>query len=240
MEMIQKEKKNMRVLRAAAIASILFAASGTSVWANPTAAELDSRIWEANEVLKELAAIPEQRVPPDLLRQAKAVAVFPNTVKAGFIMAGQFGRGVILHRNEETGKWTAPAFFRISGGSVGFQIGGQASDIVLVITNERGVLGVLENKFTLGVDGSVAAGPVGRDAEAKTDWQLKASVLSYSRTKGLFAGVAVDGMVINQDREANSAYYGAGTEARTILMERKVAPTPEGEKLLATLEKLAA
>lgn len=230
----------MRFMRAAVAASVLILGSGTAVWPSPTAAELDSRIWEANEVLKEFAQIPEQRIPPDLMRQAKAIAVFPNTVKAGFIAAGQFGRGIIVRRDEETGKWTAPAFFRISGGSFGFQIGGQASDIVLVITNERGVLGVLQNKFTLGVDGSVAAGPIGRDAEAKTDWQLKASVLSYSRSKGLFAGVAVDGMVINQDQDANTAFYGAGNNADAILMQKTVSPTPQGEKLIATIDKLSA
>lgn len=200
------------------------------------AADLNSRIREANEVLKEFSAIPEHRIPPDLLRKAKAIAIFPNTAKAGFVVAGQFGRGVVLVRREDS-SWTAPAFFRISGGSVGFQIGGQTSDIILVVTNDRGVRGLLENKFTLGADASVAAGPAGRDAEAKTDWQLKASILSYSRSKGLFAGVSVDGMVINQEKEDNAAYYNrTGITAQEILLDGKVKPSDEAKKLIATIE----
>ncbi len=227
------------VIRSTALAAVLSLVASWGAFA-ATTTELNGRIWESGAVLKEFSAIPEQRVPPDLLRRAKALAIFPNTVKAGFVAAGQFGQGVLLVKDEGSGQWTAPAFFRISGGSVGFQIGGQASDIILVITNDRGVHGIIENKFTLGVDGSVAAGPVGRDAEAKTDWQLKANVLSYSRTKGLFAGVSVDGMVINQDRESNASYYGAGMDANAILMEKKAPPTDEGKKLIETIKGLAA
>lgn len=203
------------------------------------AGDLNTRIWEANEALKEFFSIPEHRIPPDLLRKAKAIAIFPGTAKAGFIVAGQFGRGVVLTRKEDGG-WSAPAFFRISGGSVGFQIGGQASDIILVVTNDRGVRGLLDNKLTLGADASVAAGPAGRDAEAKTDWQLKASILSYSRSKGLFAGVSLDGMVINQEKEDNAAYYNqTGITAEEILIEGKVGPSEEAKKLIATIQTYA-
>ncbi len=204
------------------------------------AADLDNRIWESKEILKEYMQMPEQdRIPSSLLKSAKAIAIFPSMVKAGFVVAGQYGNGVVLVRDEATGKWSAPAFYRMSGGSVGFQIGGQASDAVLVITNERGVRGFLENKFTLGVDASVAAGPVGRDAEGKTDWQMKSSVYSYSRSRGLFAGVALDGMAINEDRDANSSYYGAGSNSESILMKRSVQASDKGKELIETLAQYA-
>lgn len=205
------------------------------------AADLDSRLWESKEILKEYMQMPEQdRIPSSLLKSAKAVAIFPNMIKAGFVVAGQYGDGVVLVKDEATGEWSAPAFFRMSGGSVGFQIGGQASDAVLVITNERGVRGFLENKFTLGADASVSAGPVGRDAEGKTDWQMKSSVYSYSRSRGLFAGVALDGMVINEDRGANTSYYGSGGSAESILMRRSVRPTEKGQDLITTLAQYTA
>ena len=196
---------------------------------------LDNRIWESNEVIKEFYSIPETEIPPSLLKQAKAIAIFPNTAKAGFVVAGQFGNGVIL-RKDDKGVWSAPAFFRISGGSVGFQIGGQASDIILVVTTDRGVQGVLQNKFTLGADASVAAGPKGRDADASTDWKMKANIISYSRSKGLFAGVSVEGMVINQDKESNASFYGPDVDANAILMEGKGKKSPEAEKLIETIE----
>ncbi len=205
------------------------------------AADLDNRIWESKEILKEYMQMPEQdRIPSSLLKSAKAVAIFPSMIKAGFVVAGQYGDGVVLVKDEATGKWSAPAFYRMSGGSVGFQIGGQASDAVLVITNERGVRGFLENKFTLGADASVSAGPVGRDAEGKTDWQMKSSVYSYSRSRGLFAGVALDGMVVSEDKDANSSYYGSGSYAESILMKRTVQPSDKGKELIETLAQYAA
>lgn len=204
------------------------------------AADLDNRLWESKQILNEYMQMPEQdRIPASLLKSAKAIAIFPSMLKAGFVVAAQYGNGVVLVKDEATGKWSAPAFYRMSGGSVGFQIGGQASDAVLVITNERGVRGFLENKFTLGADASVSAGPVGRDAEGKTDWQMKSSVYSYSRSRGLFAGVALDGMVINEDKDANTSYYGAGSGADSILMKRSVQPSTKGKELIETLSKYA-
>jgi lipid-binding SYLF domain-containing protein len=160
-------------------------------------------------------------------------------VKAGFVVAGQYGNGVVLVKGED-GTWSAPAFFRISGASVGFQIGGQASDAVLVISNERGVKALLENKFTLGVDASVAAGPVGRDAEGKTDWQMKSSVYSYSRSRGLFAGVAMDGMVINEEKDANTSYYGAGNTADSVLFKKSAQASEKGKELIQALTQYAS
>ncbi|MBP9732991.1 MAG: lipid-binding SYLF domain-containing protein [Candidatus Omnitrophica bacterium] len=204
------------------------------------AADLDNRLWESKQILNEYMQMPEQdRIPASLLKSAKAIAIFPSMLKAGFVVAAQYGNGVVLVKDEATGEWSAPAFYRMSGGSVGFQLGGQASDAVLVITNERGVHGFLENKFTLGADASVSAGPVGRDAEGKTDWQMKSSVYSYSRSRGLFAGVALDGMVINEDKDANTSYYGAGSGSESILMKRSVKPSPKGKELIETLSKYA-
>ena len=226
-----------RVIAACAAFSILSA--GVSL-AAVTQSELDNRIWESKEVIEEFRAMPEDGIPPSLLQKAKAIAIFPNTVKAGLFAAGQFGQGVVLTRDDKTGEWSAPAFYRISGGSFGLQVGGQSSDIILVVTNDRGVQGLLRNKFTLGADASVAAGPAGRDAEAMTDWHLKANILSYSRSKGLFAGVSVDGMMVNQDREANELYYGGAITAEDILINRKVKPADKSKELIEELKRYTA
>lgn len=199
--------------------------------------EFDGRIWDATEVLEEYSTMPEKAIPESLLANAKAIAIFPGMVKAGFIFAGQFGNGVILRR--EGDGWSAPAFFRMSGGSVGFQMGGQSSDSILIITSERGLKGLLENKLTLGADASVAAGPTGRDAEAKTDWQMTASIYSYSRNRGLFAGVSLDGMVINQDKKANASYYGNHLTAEKILYSDSIKLSQESARLVSILKKLS-
>jgi lipid-binding SYLF domain-containing protein len=199
------------------------------------ASELDEKIWEAGQVLEEYMQMPEQKIPKSLLANAKAIAIFPSMIKAGFILAGQYGEGVVLYKNDETGSWSAPAFFRMSGGSVGFQIGGEASDAILVITSERGVRGLLQNKFTLGADASVAAGPTGRDAEARTDWKMKSTVYSYSRSKGLFAGVSLDGVVINEEESKNIKRYGAAAEQ--VLLGGDIQPDAKGKKLIDIVQK---
>lgn len=196
---------------------------------------LDTRIVESKEVLSEFLAIPEDGIPPSLFKSAKAIAIFPNMVKAGFIVAGQYGEGVVLYKNA-SGEWSAPAFFRMSGAGVGFQIGGQATDVVLVVTNERGVEALLKNKFTLGADASVAAGPVGRAADASTDWKMKASIFSYSRSKGLFAGVSLEGVAVNQNRDANALYYGEPYTAENILIERKAPVSNVAKELIQILQ----
>lgn len=223
------------MIKRSILAAILAIGFAMPAHAIESKADLNNRLGEVDLVLKEFFAMPEDKIPPDLLRKAKAIAIFPNTAKAGFVVAGQYGRGIVMTR-DASGNLSAPAFFRISGGSVGFQIGGQASDIILVVTNDRGVNGLLQNKFTVGADASAAAGPVGRDADASTDWQMKASILSYSRSKGLFAGVSVEGMVINQEKDDNSTYYGEGTTAQDILVDRKVKASSEGAKIASTIE----
>lgn len=197
---------------------------------------LHQRILDADAVMKEFLQVPEKSIPPSLLGQAKAIGIFPGVAKAGFIVAGKFGQGIMIHKDPNTGRWSAPAFFKIAGGSVGWQLGADVTDLILVVTNERGVNALLENKFTLGADLNVAAGPLGRNAEANTDWKLTANVLSYSRSKGLFAGVSLKGTVISQDQESNDAYYGAGVTANEILFSGKVQPTPQAQKLIQTIQ----
>lgn len=224
----------MKRVWAAAVVAAGIAASAAA-WA-ASGAELDGRIKESTEVLKEYFLIPEQRIPKGLLQNARAVAIFPSLVKAGFVLAGQYGNGIVIRR-DESGNWSAPAFYRMSGAGIGFQIGGQASDAILVINSDRGADAFLRNKVTLGADASVSAGPVGRDAEAKTDWQLKSGIFSYSRSKGFFAGVSLDGMVVRADENANQVYYG--TNAETVLRSSQVKPTDEGKRFADALTAYA-
>jgi lipid-binding SYLF domain-containing protein len=145
--------------------------------------------------------------------------VFPNTIKAGFMVGGMRGRGVLSVRGE-SGTWSAPAFLTLTGGSFGLQIGGQAADLVLVIMNRRGLENLVRNQLKIGADAGVAAGPVGRDAQASTDIQMRAQILSYSRSRGLFAGVTINGSTIRQDRNANARFYGRPLDTKQIVFER--------------------
>jgi len=165
-----------------------------------------SRVQSAAAVLSEIMEIPEDCVPPSLLNNSRAVAIIPGMLKAGFVIGGRYGEGVLMVRNSR-GRWGNPLFVRIYGGSVGWQVGAQATDVILVFKTMRGVDAVTSGKFTLGLDASVAAGPVGRHAEAGTDVQLRAEILSYSRSRGLFAGVALEGAAIQIDYGANAAFY---------------------------------
>ena len=167
------------------------------------------------QVLKEIMGAPDKGIPGDLLAKAECVAVFPKVVKAGFILAGQGGRGVASCRI--SAGWSAPAFFEIKGGSVGLQIGGQATDFVLLFMNEGGMQSLLSDKFELGGDASVAAGPVGRTTSATTDIKMDAQILSYSRSKGLFAGVSLKGSVISPEKSDMKGTYGEGVTAQTVL-----------------------
>ncbi|UCC66071.1 MAG: lipid-binding SYLF domain-containing protein, partial [Deltaproteobacteria bacterium] len=169
---------------------------------------LDNRINECAEVLNELMDVPESRIPHKLMRQCEAIAIFPSVVKAGFIIGGRGGKGVVVARDETTGEWGAPAFYTLGGASVGFQIGAQVIDLILIIPTRRVLRGLVRDRFTLGGDAAVAAGPVGRDAELSADILLRGGVFSYSRSKGLFAGVALKGSVLEPDYEANRSYHG--------------------------------
>lgn len=186
------------------------------------ASEVEGRTDNALRVLGEIMQAPDKRVPDKLLARAEAIAVIPDVIKASLVIGGRRGKGLIAVRAPD-GTWSNPAFVTLTGGSVGFQAGVQSTDVVLVFRTRRGVDGVVNGKFTLGADASVAAGPVGRAANASTDAQLKAEIYSYSRNRGLFAGVALDGAVIGIDHDANQAAYGASVSARRIF-EGGVAP----------------
>jgi len=195
---------------------------------------------EATEVLDEIMRIPEQSIPPSLLDRAQAIAVIPNVVKVGFIVAGRYGQGVLLERDAKTGRWSYPTFVTITGGSFGFQIGAQATDVVLVFRSRKSVDGIVNGKFTLGADASVAAGPVGRRAEAATDQYLKAEIYSYSRSRGLFAGVSLEGSALQIDDKANAAFYDKpGITAATILSSSNLKAPAEATALRQTLSKYA-
>jgi lipid-binding SYLF domain-containing protein len=176
----------------------------------------DERARHAVRVLDEIMAAPDRRIPDGLMQRAEAIAIVPDVVKAGFVVGGRHGKGLLAIRAGD-GTWSNPTFVALTGGSIGFQAGVQSTDVVLVFRSRRGVDSVVNGKFTLGADASVAAGPVGRTAAASTDAQLKAEIYSYSRARGLFAGVALDGAVLGIDHDSNEAAYGSSVTPRRIL-----------------------
>jgi SH3 domain-containing YSC84-like protein 1 len=189
-------------------------------------ADANERAANASVVLRQIMSAPDQEIPQELLDRSFCVAVFPTVIKGGFVFGGQYGKGVVSCRRDKA-SWGAPAFFTIGGGSFGLQIGGQAVDLVLLFINDDGVQGLLKNKFEVGAGAAAAAGPVGRNATLSTDIQLNTKILSYSRSKGLFAGLELKGAVITQDKGANKAIYGQEISAREILIEGKArAPEP--------------
>ncbi|NQT95855.1 MAG: lipid-binding SYLF domain-containing protein [Candidatus Omnitrophica bacterium] len=219
------------------IASFFIIFSTIQPYAYAENAKLNMRIEECADLLDEVMQMPEISIPRDLLAKAKAIAIFPSVIKGGFIFGGRFGKGVALRRNRNTGEWSAPSFYTVAGGSWGLQIGGQLIDLILVITNDRGMKALLKDKFTLGGDIAGSAGPVGRNAEMSTDLMLKAGILSYSRSKGLFAGLTLKGAVVAPDNKANELYYGKAISAEDILIEHEVRPTPKAKELIKLLDK---
>jgi lipid-binding SYLF domain-containing protein len=189
------------------------------------------RVDKASDVIEEVMRVAERAIPSDLMDKSKAIIVFPGAVKGAFIVGAQGGKGVAIRRNGKG--WSAPAFVNMAGGSVGLQIGGQKTDYVLLIMNDKGLKNLLEDKFEIGGEGSVAAGPVGRTAAASTNATLDAEILTYSRTKGIFAGIALKGVVISQDQDMNQAVYQKS--AKQILGEP---PVPAADAP-ASLQKLS-
>jgi lipid-binding SYLF domain-containing protein len=173
------------------------------------------RAANATRVLREIAQSPDKGLPSDMIANAYAVAVIPDVLKAGLVIGGRHGVGLISIRNDK-GTWSNPSFITMSGGSIGFQAGVSSTDVILVFRTQRGVDSIVHGKFTLGADASAAAGPVGRSAQAATDAHLKSEIYSYSRSRGLFAGAALDGSVISIDNDANAAVYGVGVTPRRI------------------------
>jgi len=204
----------MRSSRAPFVPFLLLCAALAAPAAHAGPSE-ESRAENAVRVLTEIMQAPDKGIPEDLLRKAEAVVVVPDLVKAGFVLGGSRGKGLMAVRAPD-GTWTNPSFVTMTGGSVGFQAGVQGIDVVLVFRTRRGADSVVNGKFTLGADASVAAGPVGRSASALTDAQLKAEIYAWSRARGLFAGIALDGSVLAIDHEANQAVYGADMTPRRI------------------------
>jgi lipid-binding SYLF domain-containing protein len=194
------------------------------------------RVQAAADVLNEIEAAPDAGIPQEVLGSAECVAVVPSMLKGGFIVGAKYGRGLASCRTPKG--WSAPAFFVVAGGSFGFQIGGQAVDLVMLIMNQDGMKHLLSSEFALGADASVAAGPVGRHAEGNTDWKMRAEVLTYSRARGLFAGVTLNGARIKQDKDSTREFYGRMVPFKTSLTGKIEAP-PAANPFLTTLAKWA-
>jgi len=194
------------------------------------------RLNEAAAVLTEVMDAPDKGIPQDLMEDAHCIVIVPGLKKGAFIVGAKFGKGFVSCRGKDNRKWSAPAAVRVEGGSVGFQIGGSETDVILLVMNDRGADRLLSSQFTLGGEGEVAAGPVGRSATAQTDAKFRAEILSWSRSRGVFAGVSLQGATLREDEEANQALYGKKLTNREIV-ESAVAPPPAAEHLLALLNR---
>jgi lipid-binding SYLF domain-containing protein len=201
-------KKFLLLVLIASLCSFAFAADEET--------KVTDRVQAAADVLSEIQGAPDKGIPQEVLGSAECVAVVPSMLKGGFIVGAKYGRGLASCRTAKG--WSAPAFFVVTGGSFGFQIGGQAVDLVMLIMNKDGMKHLLSSEFALGADASVAAGPVGRHAEGNTDWKMRAEVLTYSRARGLFAGVSLNGAQIKQDKDSTREFYGRMVPFRTSLV----------------------
>jgi lipid-binding SYLF domain-containing protein len=199
----------------------------------------DARLKESYNVMKEILGTPDKGIPRDLLNKAECVVVFPSVKKAAFIVGGSYGRGVITCRSGEEfrGPWSAPAMFALEGASFGLQLGGEATDFVLLIMNEKGANSVMSSKVKLGADASAAAGPVGRTTSAETDAVMKAEILSWSRARGIFGGVSLEGSTLRSDDGANKSLYGKKLNAKEIVRAGQVTTPEPGKPLIDLLQK---
>jgi SH3 domain-containing YSC84-like protein 1 len=198
------------------------------------------RLENAGTVMQEVMGVPDD-IPQGLLDKAECIIVFPSVLKAAFIVGGSYGRGAMVCRTGEhfAGAWGAPAMYALEGASVGFQLGGQATDLVLLVMNNKGASSILSSKVKLGVDASAAAGPKGRDASADTDAYMRAEILSYSRSRGLFAGISLEGSTLRPDDDASADVYGRKITAKEIVLGNKVAVPASGRHLVSVLQKNA-
>jgi len=215
------------------IALLSFASLG---WAENRESSID-RLDNAGKVLHEIMAAPDSGIPEEVLEHAKCVAVVPHMIKGGFVFGAENGRGVATCRTADG--WSAPAFFAITGGSWGLQIGIEGVDLVMIIQNDRGMQRLLSSKFQLGADASAAAGPVGRHASADTDWKLNTEILTYSRAKGVFAGLTLSGASVRRDDDSMRAFYGRKVTTRSVLLG-KVAAKPEAQSFLNAVRSAKA
>jgi len=215
-------------MRISLIAIVLSLGVASVASAQPADSSESARLRQAVTIFSEIMSAEDKSIPQAILGKAEGIAIFPSTIKGGFVVGGMRGRGVISARTASG--WSAPAFMTLTGGSIGLQIGGQAADLILVIMQRRGLESLVRNQFKLGADAAVAAGPVGRDAQASTDLQLRAEILSYSRARGLFAGVTINGSTLRTDRDANERFYGKRLETGQIVLQGEAdtrAPVPE-------------
>ena len=205
--------------------------------ANESKTEQD-RLQNAGVVMQEILNVPDD-IPQDLLDKARCVVVMPSVLKAAFVVGGSYGRGTMVCRTGKdfTGPWSAPAMYALEGGSVGLQIGGEATDFVFLVMNDRGAGSLLHTKVKLGADASIAAGPKGRSASADTDAYLRAEILSYSRARGVFAGISLEGSTLRPDEDANRRLYGNSTSAAKIITESDVSAPSSAHDLIAALQK---
>jgi lipid-binding SYLF domain-containing protein len=204
-----------------------------------TQSDQAERIRHATTVLEEIMEAPDQAIPGSVLDKAEAIAIFPSTIKGGFVLSAHRGKGIISVRDRATNTWSPPAFLTITGGGFGAQIGAQAIDVVLVVMNRRGLENLLQNQFKIGAGAEATAGPVGRSAEASTDIQMRAQILSYSRSRGLFAGVSLNGAAIRQDRDGNEDYYGDPYRTRAIVLDKRAKVPANAEEVDAWWDALA-
>jgi lipid-binding SYLF domain-containing protein len=218
-------KKILLVVLTIAVCGSAFAAEDTKT---------SDRVQAAASVLDEIMGTPDKAIPEEVLKSAECVAVVPSLLKGGFVVGARYGRGIASCRTDKG--WSAPAFFTVGGGSFGFQIGGQAIDLVMLIMNKNGMKNLLESQFQLGADASAAAGPVGRHAEGNTDWKMRAEVLTYSRARGLFAGITLNGAVIKQDKDSTREFYGRMVPTRTSLTGL-IEPPKDSQPFLQSLYK---
>jgi len=198
------------------------------------------RLENSGTVLQEVMDVPDN-IPQELLEKAECIIVFPSVLKAAFVIGGSYGRGAMVCRTGQhfNGPWGAPAMYALEGGSIGFQLGGEATDLVLLVMNERGASSILSSKVKLGADLSAAAGPKGRDASADTDASLRAEILSYSRSRGLFAGISLEGSTLRPDDDASADVYGRKITAREIVLGGKASIPESGQHLVRVLQKNA-
>jgi len=215
----------------AALCSFAFAADEPAKDSKAT-----DRVQAAGDVLDQIQAAPDSGIPQDILGSAECVAVVPSMLKGGFIVGAKYGRGLASCRTPKG--WSAPAFFLVTGGSFGLQIGGQAVDLIMLIMNKDGMQHLLSSQFALGADASVAAGPVGRHAEGNTDWKMRAQVLTYSRARGVFAGITLNGAVVKQDKDSTREFYGHMVTSKAALTG-EIDPPAAANPFLTTLSKWA-
>ncbi len=224
----------MRMVMTATLAATLLAAPLLAADNEPA-----KRLAEAAAVFSEIMEAPDKGIPEDLLANAHCIVIVPELKTAAFVVGGKYGKGYLSCRSEAHPGWSAPATVRIEGGSVGFQIGGSTTDLIMLVMSERGAEKLLESQFTVGGEGSVAAGPVGRTATAQTDVQMRADILSWSRSQGLFAGVALEGATLRQDVDDNTTLYGKPLETREIVSTGVPAPQA-AKRLMALLNRYSA